>query len=85
MSSRPTIGSFILTFDRPDVLRSTIETMLAQTSRSDLLAVVDNGTSPRTREVAEAFAADGVRYVSTGENLGSAGGTAMCRGARWLA
>jgi GT2 family glycosyltransferase len=82
MSATPTIGSFILTFDRPDALRTTIERMLAQTVRSDLLAVVDNGTSGRTREVAEAFAADGVRYVSTGENLGSAGGTAF--GMEWI-
>jgi GT2 family glycosyltransferase len=78
----PTIGSFILTYDRPDTLRRTIEAVLGQTSRPDLLAVIDNGTSPRTQEVAASFAGDGVVYQPTGDNLGSAGGTAY--GMTWV-
>jgi GT2 family glycosyltransferase len=75
-----TIGTFILTYDRPEALRGTIEALLGQTSPPDLLAVVDNGTSAETKAVVDSF--EGVDYVPTGENLGSAGGTAF--GMEWV-
>ena len=68
-------GSFITTFDRPQTLARTIDMVLGQTQPPDVLVVVDNGTDPETPRVVERY--DGVRYVSPGENLGSAGGTAL--------
>ena len=49
--TKPTWATFITTFDRPDVLASTIRTVLDQTVPPDVLLVVDNGTDPRTEEV----------------------------------
>lgn len=68
-------GSFITTFDRPEVLRDCIEAVLRQTRPPDVFLVVDNGSLPATREVVDAY--DAVEYVTAGENLGSAGGCAF--------
>ncbi len=75
-------ASFITTFDRPEVLRSTIGAMLGQTRPPSTLLIVDNGTDPGTPEVVAGFRDERVLYVSTGDNLGSAGGTAF--GMQWL-
>jgi GT2 family glycosyltransferase len=76
-------ASFILTYDRPGPLETTLETMLAQTRSPDLLMVVDNGTSDRTESVVRSFADRGVGYLHTGDNLGPAGGFAY--GMEWAA
>ena len=76
-------ASFITTFDRPEILRSTIETVFAQTRPPSTLLIVDNGTDPGTPAVVEELGDDRVLYVSTGDNLGSAGGCAF--GLKWLA
>ena len=81
-------GTFITTFDRQDVLRATIDAVRAQTRPPDVLVVVDNGGSARTRDVVDAY--DDVEYVDPGENLGSAGGCAFgieylhARGCDWM-
>ncbi len=72
--SRPSIGSFILTFNRPETVRETIERVLDQQEPPDALVVLDNSPEETARSVAESFASRGVEYVPTGENLGSAGG-----------
>ncbi|MGH9247620.1 MAG: glycosyltransferase family 2 protein, partial [Acidimicrobiales bacterium] len=81
-TERPSFASFILTFDRPAVLRRTIDSVLQQTELPDLLVVVDNGTDPATPAVVEEMAGGRIEYVSTGDNLGSAGGVAF--GMDWL-
>lgn len=81
-------GSFITTFDRPQVLRECIEAVLDQTRKPDVFLVVDNGSAPATREVVDAYPT--VEYVSPGDNLGSAGGCAYGieqlydRGCDWM-
>jgi rhamnopyranosyl-N-acetylglucosaminyl-diphospho-decaprenol beta-1,3/1,4-galactofuranosyltransferase len=71
-----TLGSFILTYNRPTALEGSIRVVLGQTQPPDHLLVVDNGSGNAAREVVESF--DGaVSYVSTGANLGSAGGVAF--------
>lgn len=86
----PGFSSFIVTFNRPDILRSTIEAVLRQTTTPELLLVVDNGTGSAAREVVAEFSDDRLVYEHTGENLGSAGGVAygmdalFARGFAWM-
>lgn len=93
MPSQPVVagfGSFIVTFNRPSTLRSTIEAVLGQTTQPELLLVVDNGTGDAARQVVDEFAEDRLAYEHTGENLGSAGGVAYgmerlyARGLMWM-
>jgi glycosyltransferase involved in cell wall biosynthesis len=83
-------GSFIVTFNRPDILRTTIEAVLRQTTLPELLLVVDNGTGDGARQVVAEFSDDRLEYEHTGENLGSAGGVAYgmdalyARGFAWM-
>jgi GT2 family glycosyltransferase len=89
-NSATSFGPFIVTFDRPQILRATIRSVLDQTRPPDCLLVVDNGTSPDSRAVVEEFARDGVHYDKPGENLGSAGGCAYgiralhAEGLQWI-
>lgn len=66
-------GVFVLTYNRPEQLRATLEAIAGQSRPPQRLLVVDNGDDPRTRFVAEQV---GAEYHSPGENLGSAGGVA---------
>ena len=75
------LGAFVLTYNRPAVLRKSLEAMLSQTRPPDTLVVVENGDAQRTREVVREFPV-GVELAATGHNLGSAGGTEF--GYRWL-
>ena len=87
--SRPTFASFVVTYNRPDALRTTLERLLSQTQPAELTVVIDNGTGDEGRTVAEQFGRD-VEYVHTGDNLGSAGGAAFGmdllfdRGYEWI-
>ena len=76
-------ASFITTYNRPEVLRSTIEAVFSQSMPPSTLLIVDNGTDPMTVGVVADFDDERLLYVSTGENLGSAGGCAF--GLKWLA
>lgn len=71
------LGCFVVTYERPDVLRRTLERILEQTTPPLVLAVVDNADDAETAEVVAELAEHGVRYLPTGENLGSAGGAAF--------
>ncbi len=75
-------GAFIVTFNRPAILKKSIECLLEQTRTPDLIVVVDNGTSEDTKLVAQGFPNEKVVYEATGANLGSAGGFAY--GVKWL-
>ena len=75
-------GGFVATYRRPKKLKETLEILLSQTVRPDLLLVVDNAGSKETEDVAKQFESQGVLYLPMSDNLGSAGGTAY--GAQWL-
>jgi GT2 family glycosyltransferase len=75
LRTQHSLGAFVVTFRRPVALRSSIESLLAQTRPPDLVLVVDNGGSAEAKEICRSFG-DKVLYEATGANLGSAGGTA---------
>ena len=64
------------TFRRDSGLRTSIESILAQSRSPDVLIVVDNGSSRRTAAVVRASSARApfpIRYVDAGTNRGPAG------------
>jgi glycosyltransferase involved in cell wall biosynthesis len=76
------LGIFYVTFNRPAILKNTIEKTLLQQRPPDTILIVDNANSSETASLAKQYSPRGVIYKSTGSNLGSAGGTAY--GVRWL-
>lgn len=70
-------GGFVMTFDRPEILRQTILAVLEQTRAPDYLLVVDNGTNPQTEKVVRAFPKALVGYYNMGSNTGPAGAAAF--------
>ena len=89
MSSAPRVVAAILTRDRRDLLRQSLDAVLEQTRPVDRIVVVDNASSDGTGEM---LAADygGVRVVALAENQGATGGFheaigAACEeGADWV-
>lgn len=69
-------GAFVMTFNRPDILRSTLRSILEQTQAPERILVVDNGEAGLTLPVVQEFDAALVTYHSMGENTGPAGATA---------
>jgi glycosyltransferase involved in cell wall biosynthesis len=70
MTSTPPFYSFVIpTRDRHDVLGPAIQTILAQTRDNFELVVMDNHSTPETRQVVDAFASPRIRYVRAPERL----------------
>jgi GT2 family glycosyltransferase len=70
------LAAFVMTFDRPQILRHTAETLLAQSRPPEVVLVLDNGSNSETRAVIDGLADDRVRYHSIGGNSGPAGAAA---------
>jgi len=81
-SSGPSIGAFVVTFNRPDHLRRSLEKLRAQTWPPDAIYVVDNGDDEVAATVAREVGGGDIECRRTGDNLGPAGGLAV--GMRWL-
>jgi GT2 family glycosyltransferase len=62
------VSVIVATLERPDVLRTCLEHLGAQTARPLEVLVVDSSTSPETRRVVETFA--WVRYLRNDEGVG---------------
>jgi GT2 family glycosyltransferase len=80
--SRPAeskLYAVLVTFRRPESLKTTLDWLARQTEHVDLLAVVDNEPSALNEEAISAYASRGhlVEYVRAPENLGPAGGRAL--------
>ncbi len=83
------VAAVIVTYNRKDLLRTSIDCLLAQDCegvRLDIL-VIDNASTDGTQKSLSALVEAGaVRYWNTGANLGGAGGfnfgmrTAVCEG-----
>jgi glycosyltransferase involved in cell wall biosynthesis len=74
----PQIHGVLVTFQRPDELRASLEALDHQTRRLDRLVVVDNSPGREADPVvAGAEVAGHVEYIATGANLGPAGGIAV--------
>jgi glycosyltransferase involved in cell wall biosynthesis len=65
---RVTVG--IPTYNRPDWLRQSIESVLAQTMTEFRLVVSDNASDSATQEVVEAFADERIEFVRAPVNTG---------------
>ena len=66
-----TVG--IPTFNRAELLRETIESVLAQTFTDFRLIVSDNASDEDTREVVQTFPDERIEYVRSERNLGAIG------------
>lgn len=71
------IVALVLTYNRIEVLRESVNALLAQTFYCDIL-IIDNASTDGTKEMVMAYVNSGfpVDYVNTGKNLGGAGGFA---------
>jgi GT2 family glycosyltransferase len=84
MSARePSLAAFVVTWNRPESLRTTLQALLAQTWPPDAIFVVDNGDGDAAAAVAREVGEERIKHRAMGENLGPAGGVAF--GMRWVA
>lgn len=76
-------GGFIITFNRPQILKETILHLRRQTRPLDLLLIADNGNAEETRAVLAEIGETGIHHHIFGDNIGPAGAAAFSL--RWLA
>lgn len=72
------IQVFILTFNRPDYLRVSIESVLSQSLQGFSVAILDNGDDPETERVVADYGRLGVSYC-TSRHLGRQGNTLLAQ------
>ncbi len=87
------VYAVVVTFNRKDLLRKCMQSLLAQTLRPDSVLVVDNASTDGTIKMLEDLAQlhpEIVRYERLPKNLGGAGGfshglaSALALGADWV-
>jgi glycosyltransferase involved in cell wall biosynthesis len=78
----PSVAGFVVTWNRPESLRRSLEALLSQTWPPDAIFVVDNGDGDAASKVTHEVGSGRIGYRRTGQNLGPAGGVAY--GMRWL-
>lgn len=76
------LGAFIITFNRPHILKQTIDCLLQQSRPPDFILVVDNGQAQETVKVLRQFPAARIGHHPLGDNLGPAAAEAF--GLQWL-
>lgn len=76
------LGAFVVTFNRPRILQSTLQAILAQTHPPDMVLIVDNGSLAETEQIARGFSDRQVIFHPMGDNLGPAG--AIAHALQWL-
>lgn len=64
---------FILTRNRADLLKKTIESLIQQTLSGITITILDNASTDHTAQVVKSFNSPKVRIVSAKENLGALG------------
>lgn len=72
-SAKP-YAAFIITFNRPEILRASILKIAGQTYPPDLILIVDNGNSPETQAMVASLTDLSIEYAGLPENTGPAGG-----------
>jgi GT2 family glycosyltransferase len=70
------VAAVVVSYNRRDLLRETLEALRAQTRTPDEIIVVDNASTDGTAQMLAADYAEVSRYI-TEENLGGAGGFAL--------
>lgn len=69
-------ASFVTTFNRPELLRRTLEITLGQSRPPDSLLIIDNGDPGVAEPVVASFPSRRIAYHSMGGNAGPAGAAA---------
>lgn len=78
LSTRNTVAAVIVTHNRVDLLRASLEQVANQEgTRVAHIIVVDNGNDPAVRTLVEDIAGARGHYVGSATNLGGAGGFAL--------
>lgn len=83
-------AGFIITFERPDVLASTINRVFSQTLPPTKLWIIDNSRTDLTQQMVGSWNDSRLIYYRTGANLGPAGGAkiglalASAEGYEWI-
>lgn len=75
-------GAFIVTYNRPVILKESLKLLLEQTRPPEVILVVDNGNPEENKFVIKDFPEEKVIHEIIGSNLGSAGGFAY--GVKWF-
>ncbi|MCI0607244.1 glycosyltransferase [bacterium] len=84
------LAAFLISFNRPEILRETIHQILQQTRPPDLLLVVDNGNSRETEKIVQNYSNRNVIYQAMEQNVGPAGASAyaltrlVAQGYEWI-
>jgi GT2 family glycosyltransferase len=76
MPKKEKIAANVVTYNRKDLLRECLNSLLAQTRKPDSIIIVDNNSNDGTKEMLEKEFLDNsiFDYVRLNENTGSAGG-----------
>ncbi|OQB44092.1 MAG: Galactofuranosyl transferase GlfT1 [Parcubacteria group bacterium ADurb.Bin159] len=76
MKNKEKIAANVVTYNRKDLLRECLNSLLAQTRKPDSIIIVDNNSTDGTKEMVEKeFLKNPIfDYVRLNENTGSAGG-----------
>ena len=76
MPNKEKIAANVVTYNRKDLLRECLNSLLAQTRKPDSIIIVDNNSNDGTKEMLEKEFLDNpiFDYVRLNENTGSAGG-----------
>lgn len=69
-------AGFIITYNRPDLLKDTIEQVFAQTLPPEKLWIIDNSEGNETEEMIKLLLTFHLEYVRMGYNAGPAGAAA---------
>jgi GT2 family glycosyltransferase len=76
MKNKEKIAANVVTYNRKDLLRECLNSLLAQTRKPDSIIIVDNNSNDGTKEMLKKEFLDNpiFDYVRLNENTGSAGG-----------
>jgi len=76
MPKKEKIAANVVTYNRKDLLKECLNSLLAQTRKPDSIVIVDNNSNDGTKEMLEKEFLDNpiFDYVRLNENTGSAGG-----------
>jgi glycosyltransferase involved in cell wall biosynthesis len=72
--SNPKISVIIVTYNRPEMLKDAIQSVLNQTYQDFELLVVDNGVDIPAKNIVESFNDERIKYIANDKNTDCAGG-----------
>ena len=65
----------IVTYNRKELLKESIEALINQTNKNFDLLIVDNASTDNTyNDIVSKYESDKIKYINTQKNLGGAGG-----------